>query len=156
MRNRSFANCLFHLKITVTFSIYVDRHKEQEMCKLPVSPENDCNISHFYNSQGDPKCEKQELCKLPVSPEDNCKTSYLDSAQGNPEGKEQERCKLTVPPDIILVLDHKQELWEPTVQDNPGSNCNLSPVLGKERKQEELANNIINLPSITGTPERDN
>ena len=57
--------------------------------------------------------------------------------------------------DIILVLDHKQELWAPPVQDSPGINCSLPLVLGKKMKQEELASNIIYLPSIKGSPERD-
>ena len=36
--------------------------------------------------------------------------------------------------DIILVLDHKQELWVPPVQDSPGINCSLPLVLGKKMR----------------------
>ena len=98
----------------------------------PVPPKNNCNISYLDRGK------EQEAGKLPVSPQNNCKTSFLDSAQSDPEGKEKERCKLTVPTDIIVVLDHKQELWESPVQESRGSNHNISPVLGKKRDCKTL------------------
>ena len=71
--------------------------------------EDGSNISYLDRGK------EQEAGKLPVSPQNNCKTSFLDSAQSDPEGKEKDRCKLTVPPDIISVLDHNQELMESPV-----------------------------------------
>ena len=123
--------------------------QKQELLESPVQDSlgNNCNLAPVLgkekscktvcleSAQGDIRHpdiisvldHKQELWESPVqeSPGSNrleknrdCKTLYL-GAQSDPEGKEKERCKLTVPPDIISVSDHKQELWESPVQENP-------------------------------------
>ena len=120
----------------------------------PVPPKNNCNISYLDRGK------EQEAGKLPVSPQNNrktgnrnislvlgkkrdCKTLYLDSAQGDDIRR----------PDIISVLDHKQELWtaERDKQENWQGPVLTSP-FSEETQEQEKRCNIVESEQEFGKP----
>ena len=48
-----------------------DKH-EDPVCEQ----EDNCNTSYLDNTQGDPEWKEQELYKLPVTPDNNCNISF--------------------------------------------------------------------------------